>query len=121
MMDIVLVKFLDTGKIYQFQTDGLDVKRGDGCIVETQRGVEYGIAASDIRQIDESELRVHPKKIIRKANPQDEEKLKELKNKESYAVQVCLDRIKHRNLPMKLGQHMVLKIIFYLLFLKVYR
>lgn len=102
MIDVVLVKFLDTGKVYQFQPDGLDVKRGDGCIVETQRGVEYGIIVSNIRQIDESELRTQPKKIMRAANPKDEEKLKELKNKEAHAAQVCLERIKQRNLPMKL-------------------
>ena len=42
MLTIVGVRFKKAGKIYYFQPEQLELSVGDGVIVETARGVEYG-------------------------------------------------------------------------------
>ena len=42
MVTIVGVRFRDAGKIYYFNPGDLKMAAGDGCIVETSRGVEFG-------------------------------------------------------------------------------
>ena len=42
MLTIVGVRFKKAGKIYYFLPEQLELSVGDGVIVETARGVEYG-------------------------------------------------------------------------------
>ena len=43
MLEVIGVKFRKNNKIYWFDPDGIVVKKGDNVIVETARGVEFGI------------------------------------------------------------------------------
>ena len=43
----ISVRFETTNKTYTFSTMDDSIKNGDGVIVETQRGVEYGQVVSD--------------------------------------------------------------------------
>ena len=42
MTKVVGIRFRPVGKIYYFNPEDIEVRVGDGVIVETTRGVEYG-------------------------------------------------------------------------------
>lgn len=118
-MDLIVVgiRFKKAGKIYYFDPGDLQLTRGDGVIVETARGVEYGDVVAGPLQVDEKEVVAPLKKVIRKATDEDYQQLAANKEKECRASQVCLEKIAVHKLPMKLvGVEQTFdgnKIIFY--------
>ena len=71
MPEIVGVRFKSVGKIYYFSPAGIPFLRGDGVIVETVRGIEYGTVVLPNREVEEQELVSPLKNVIRKATPED--------------------------------------------------
>ena len=102
MAEVVGVRFKTVGKVYYFDPDGNNLKKGDGVIVETARGVECGEVAMENRQIDDEELVQPLKKLIRAATPEDRKRVEENHKKEKSAFQVCLRKIAAHKLEMKL-------------------
>lgn len=98
---IVGVSFKKAGKIYFFEPGTLELKLGDGVIVETVRGMEYGKVVLGPRPRD-SEGEQPLKPVIRKADAQDLQKLEELRGKEEEAFKIGQDKIAAHGLPMKL-------------------
>lgn len=118
MQKIIGVRFKRAGKIYYFNPGGLDIAQGDGVIVETARGLEYGIAVIGPREMDEAALGSEPIKIVqRKATEADLDRVKYNKEQEKEAFAICEEKIHHHELPMKLVDveytFDVNKIIFY--------
>lgn len=101
-MIVVGIRFKKAGKIYYFDPDNMEMKRGDNVIVETARGVEFGTVEIGNRDIDESEIVSPLKKVTRIATEEDKEKNKENKEKEKSAFSTCVEKIKKHNLDMKL-------------------
>lgn len=100
MPEIVGVRFKPSGKIYDFEVNGIDIKVGDEVIVESELGLTIGSVVKDRQTIEETDKNL--KKIIRKATHEDlEQKIENLKLEEE-AMKVCLERIMARGLPMKL-------------------
>jgi cell fate regulator YaaT (PSP1 superfamily) len=114
---VVGIRFKKAGKIYYFDPGDLELTIGDGVIVETARGVEYGDVVTGPLQVNESEVVAPLKRVIRKATAEDYQQLAANKEKESRAFQVCLEKIAAHKLPMKLvGVEQTFdgnKIIFY--------
>lgn len=102
MVRVVGVRFKKAGKIYYFDPDGLDIKKGDNVIVETIRGIEFGNAVVGIREVPEEEIVAPLKKVLRIATPEDCLKYEENKAKEKEAYKICLEKIKNHGLEMKL-------------------
>ncbi|NLM42735.1 MAG: stage 0 sporulation family protein [Clostridiales bacterium] len=102
MVRVVGVRFKKAGKIYYFDPDGLDIKKGDNVIVETIRGVEFGNAVVGIREVPEEEIVAPLKKVLRIATVEDCIKYEENKAKEDEAFKICLEKIKNHGLEMKL-------------------
>ncbi len=102
MVRIVCVRFRMAGKIYYFSPGELDIKRGDNVIVETARGVEFGTAVSDIREISEEEIVSPLKTVIRMADEDDVETEKNNRIREREAFKICLEKIRKHELEMKL-------------------
>ena len=46
METVAGIRFKRAGKIYDFAPNGLELHEGDGVIVETARGMEYGYVAT---------------------------------------------------------------------------
>ena len=67
MAEVIGVRFKEVGKIYYFDPDGQELKKGDRVIVETVRGVECGEVALENREISDEEIVKPLKKLIRKA------------------------------------------------------
>ena len=49
MIKVIGVRFRTAGKIYFFSPGKLEIKQGDNVIVETARGVEFGLCGSQGR------------------------------------------------------------------------
>jgi len=102
MVRTIGVRFKKAGKIYYFDPADYEINVGDGVIVETVRGVEYGIAVLGIRDVPEEDIVAPLKMVIRVASPEDKKLFESNKAKEKEAFAACLSKIKQHNLNMKL-------------------
>ncbi len=102
MAEVIGVRFKEVGKIYYFDPDGQELKKGDRVIVETVRGVECGEIALENREISDEEIVKPLKKLIRKADEKDLRTLEENKKKEKNAFGICQKKIADHKLDMKL-------------------
>lgn len=102
MIKVIGVRFRQAGKIYNFDTAGLDIKETDHVIVETARGVEYGSVVGKIREISDDDLAQPLKPVIRVSTGADDKKNEENKEKEKKALKICLEKIEKHGLEMKL-------------------
>lgn len=102
MQKVVGIRFKKAGKIYYFDPDIYELQVGDHAIVETARGIEYGEVVVGERFVEESEIVSPLKKVLRKAEPEDDEKEASNRAKESEAYDICLRKIEEHGLPMKL-------------------
>lgn len=102
MIEIVEIKFKNTGPTYPFNSQGLDLNVGDVCILQTERGREFGRVVSGPRMVERREIEGFLGKVIRKATEEDFQQLKENEKREKEAFNFCFERIKERELPMKL-------------------
>ncbi|WP_105618888.1 PSP1 domain-containing protein [Vallitalea okinawensis] len=102
MVTVIGVRFRKAGKIYYFDGAGKLIKRGDHVIVETARGIEYGAVVIGPRLVEEKELVLPLKKVIRVSNQEDDDKNEENQRKEKKAFDTCLEKITKHGLDMKL-------------------
>lgn len=114
---VVGVRFKRAGKVYYFEPGEFSLACGEGVIVETARGVEYGQVVIGCREVPEEDVVAPLKKVLRRANDEDINQLQHNKEKELKAFQTGLDKIAAHGLPMKLvGVEQTFdgnKIIFY--------
>ena len=99
---VVGIRFTEVGKTYYFDPLALEVKKGDQVIVETARGLEYGTAVTDIKEVAENAVVQPLKPITRMAEEKDRKRLTDNKKAELEAVRACEQKIKKHKLPMKL-------------------
>lgn len=100
---VVGVRFKPAGKIYHFECEHIeDLHQDDAVIVETIRGIEYGRAAVGPREMSEDQLVLPLKKVLRKASTQDIEVHQNNKNREKEALEICKQKVKEHQLPMRL-------------------
>ncbi len=102
MAEVVGVRFKEVGKIYYFDPDGHTLKKGDYVIVETARGIECGEVAMDNRDVSDDEIVKPLKKLLRIATQEDLDKVKENKEKEKKAFEICEKKIAKHKIDMKL-------------------
>jgi cell fate regulator YaaT (PSP1 superfamily) len=99
---VVGVRFKKACKIYYFGLGGLELSQGDGVVVKTARGVEFGTVVIGPRDVPDSEVVQPLKDVQRKATQEDIDKLAENSEKEKEAYAICEEKIRLRELPMKL-------------------
>lgn len=102
MAIIIGVRFRHAGKIYYFDPDGNDIRRGSYVIVETARGIEIGRVVMDPREIDDEDITQPLRKVIRIATEQDNARRLENDQQAKEAFSVCKKKIREHNLDMKL-------------------
>lgn len=102
MAVVVGVRFKKAGKIYYFGPDDIELKIDDAVIVETARGVEFGIVVVGPKEMNEENLAAPLKNVIRKATDEDIEKEAENQHKQVEAFDICLEKIEKHKLDMKL-------------------
>lgn len=102
MYEVVGVRFKKAGKIYYFAPNDHDVSKDDFVIVETARGVEYGKVVIDKKQVDDNDVVLPLKHVIRIADQKDQLVVEENKQAAQEAYDICLEKIDEHELDMKL-------------------
>ena len=102
MTKVVGIRFRTAGKIYFFDPLQFEIKRGDNVIVETARGIEFGTAVSDAREVTDDKVVQPLKPVLRLANERDRQQEADNKRKEKEAYKICLEKIQKHGLEMKL-------------------
>ena len=102
LYSVVGVRFKKAGKIYYFDPVDLKIETEHFVIVETTRGVEYGKVVINKKKVDENDVVLPLKKIIRIANKADIQVVKQNEEAAREAFHVCITKIKNHGLKMKL-------------------
>jgi cell fate regulator YaaT (PSP1 superfamily) len=102
LYDVVGVRFKKAGKIYYFDPGDLSIQKDDFVIVETVRGVEYGKAVVPRKQVEEHDVVLPLKKVVRIADHKDRMIVEENKQAAQEAYDVCNEKVNGHQLDMKL-------------------
>lgn len=94
------VRFETTNKTYTFSTKDPSIKNGDGVVVETQRGLEYGKVVSD--PFDKPNVDMEIKDIVRKAMQSDVKQFERNKEDAKSAKAICQEESDNLNLDMNI-------------------
>jgi cell fate regulator YaaT (PSP1 superfamily) len=93
------IKFRPAGTIYEFDAEDKHYARGERVVVESDRGPVVGTVAVASRRMPMLDQLRH---ILRRATATDENAGERNTSKEREAYLFCKQRIRERNLPMKL-------------------
>lgn len=99
---VAQIQFNKLGKKYYFDYNHLPIKMGDQVVVETVRGIEMGFVASNLLEIEESELVSPLKPILRIATESDKQAYIENKENEKKVLARTSYLVKKNQLDMKL-------------------
>ena len=103
MPKVTCLKFAKTNYIYYFKINNkIRLMKGDICLVKTAIGLDLGKVVIPYKYIKNDEIDTPLKSVLRKANKEDFEKLEIVKLEEIDALNICKEKIKRYNLPMKL-------------------
>ena len=103
MVNVVVIKFKNGGKLYYFAPKSGDVyERNMPVVVETAKGLEYAWVAYPTREVPEEEVVQPLKPIIRIATQKDKEFYAAAEAKKPQAMQICREKIAAHGLEMKL-------------------
>lgn len=118
MEGLICVRLRDSGQPRFYNAGSLTTKEGDYCIVEHDRGLDYGqIVAPCECQAEADTPKEPPKKIVRLAHAGDLKQIEENRSKAKEAFNACSKKIAEHKLDMKLVESEYSfdrsKIIFY--------
>ena len=102
MTEIISVRFKSGGKQYYFDPQGQTVQTGQGVILETARGLEYGECTRGNHMVEDTAVVQPLRTVVRVATEKDIETVKQNKEKEEKAFKVCQEKILEHELDMKL-------------------
>lgn len=102
MVEVVGVRFKQAGKVYFFGPGNLKLTTSDYVIVETVRGIEFGKVAISNRMVDEEDVVLPLKQVIREADEKDKLTVQENRDQAQQAYDTCEKKIKEHKLDMNL-------------------
>ena len=102
MTEIISVRFKPGGKQYYFDPQGQTVQTGQGVILETARGLEYGECTHGNHMVEDTAVVQPLRTVVRVATEKDIETVKQNREKEEKAFKVCQEKIAEHGLDMKL-------------------
>ena len=98
---IVGIKLNENGKTYYFNSNGFNLKDGDNVIVETEKGLQYGLVV-DISIEKSKNSKFEYKNVIRIANKNDYKKHMNNMRDAERAIIKCSEKIVEYGLDMKI-------------------
>ena len=101
-MKVIGVRFKSSGRIYYFDPLEFEFCEGDGVIVETARGQEYGEVAQIAMDVEETAIVSPLKPVVRPASEADTSMREQNCAKEGDAFRVCQQKIDQHKLDMHL-------------------
>lgn len=102
MINVIGVKFRDGGKVYFFNPGDFELKTNDYVIVETARGMEFGIVSGEKKQVQDNDIIKPLKPVVRIADEKDIARYEENMKKRDSTMEICQEKIEKHNLDMKL-------------------
>lgn len=99
---VVGVRFKVGGKVYYFDPGEFKFTRGDALIVETSRGLEFGMCELGNRTVTEREVVLPLRTVVRRATDEDIARHDECVKYEKEAYTICAEKILDHKLGMKL-------------------
>ncbi len=99
---IVGVKLGGNAKTYYFSPKNETFAEGDGVIVETVRGVEYGTVAIANKEVDDKEVVQPLKEVIRKATEEDKSQHEKNIKERDNLMRTTMKKVADRSLEMKI-------------------
>jgi cell fate regulator YaaT (PSP1 superfamily) len=101
MIRLVMVK-LPNGKTEEFDATQLALEAGEPVLVESEKGLVLGKVLSPPREKEKRFILKSPGKVARKATAEDLTQFQENQKVEKEIFQFCLQKIREKNLNMKL-------------------
>ena len=102
MTEIIGVRFKSGGKQYYFDPKGIQVEPGQGVIVETAKGIEYGECLKGNTMVEDEAVVAPLRPMLRVATEEDERTVARNREKEVRAFHICQEKIAEHKLDMKL-------------------
>jgi cell fate regulator YaaT (PSP1 superfamily) len=102
LITVTGVRFKKAGKIYYFDPGNAPVELDSYVIVETVRGIEFGKVVLVEKKVDEEDVVLPLKKIIRMATEKDKVTVMENQEQAEEAFNTCTKKIKEHVLDMNL-------------------
>ncbi len=102
MIEVIGVRFKEVGKIYYFDPSDFNIELEDYVIVETIRGIEFGEVVVVDKTVDEEDVVLPLKKVIRIATEEDSQIMIENIELASKAFNIGVEKINHHKLEMNL-------------------
>lgn len=100
MYEVVGVKFDSSNRLYFFETNFFDLKKGDNVVVETEKGLQFGTVLSNKKNVDEKDVMLPLKKVIRIADECDKKNQQDNRRLASKALEDAKLYAQKLNLPM---------------------
>ena len=92
MYQVIGINFINSKRVYYFSKNNLSIKKQDKVVVETERGIQIGIACTDVIEMSEDKLVLPLRPIIRMATKED---LKRQEENEKLAIEALENAKKH--------------------------
>jgi cell fate regulator YaaT (PSP1 superfamily) len=102
MIEVIGVRFKKAGKLYYFDPGTEEIPLDSYVIVETARGIEFGRVDIINKKVDEEDVVLPLKKVMRIANEQDMQTFEENNELAQQAFDACVQKINEHSLDMNL-------------------
>ena len=102
MVNVVGVRFPGSGREYYFDPAGRIYRKDEEVIVETARGMEFGLITMTETAVPEEQIVKPLRKVLRSADAKDRARYEENKAKREQALVQCQEKVDARGLDMKL-------------------
>ncbi|MDR2457991.1 MAG: hypothetical protein LBD41_05880, partial [Clostridiales Family XIII bacterium] len=100
-MKAIRVSFEENAKPYYFNPNNLDLRDGEIVIVDTNGCRDNGRVVGKVFELDEKQFDKELKKIIKKANHFDMEKIKENNEEENSYFAIFKEKVEKHELELK--------------------
>lgn len=103
MPNVAAVRLTYNPKVLWFDPNGVEFRAGDALIVRTERGLEYGVADEDLKEVDDAAikgLKCALKPVERKATAEDAVTWKSMQTKAADALPVFKQMVEEQGLDM---------------------
>lgn len=102
MYKLIQIRKREDGRVQYFNCGELQLEIGDYCIMEADRGIDYGQVFSEPELFLEDDMEQAPKRVIRKVTAGDQREIESNQSDAQAAFEVCQKKIEEKKLPMKL-------------------
>ncbi len=102
LIRVVQIRLREAGRVHYFRVGDIDLKVDEYCVVQSDRGQEYGQVSSEPETVPEENFKEPLKMVLRKITINDRYQINKNIRDGEEGRKVCLEKIHEHNLPMKL-------------------